>query len=106
MEPREPTDEEVEAWAIHDNDTTTARRVLGGPEEGSDVIPCPTVVSFDAGLCRVAYQLDEIELAHLARGGTLWLTTWGLLPVHLLSVSEAGDNSRDRSGENGRGDES
>lgn len=35
---------------------------------------------------RVPWTLDEIELAHLARGGTLWLSTWGALPPHMLEV--------------------
>lgn len=37
---------------------------------------------------RVAWELDEIELARLAKGGTLWLSTWGGLPVHMLEVVE------------------
>jgi hypothetical protein len=43
----------------------------------------------------VAYQLDEIEVAHLARGGTLWLTTYGGLPIHLIEVQEPGCPARD-----------
>lgn len=35
---------------------------------------------------RVAWTPDEIELTHLARGGTIWLSTWGGLPVHSLQV--------------------
>jgi hypothetical protein len=63
--------------------------VLGGPEEGPDVIPCPTLLADhpEVGqITHVAYRLDEIELAHLAQGGTLWLTTWGGLPIHRLDV--------------------
>jgi hypothetical protein len=31
-------------------------------------------------------ELDEIELAALAHGGTIWLSTWGGLPAHQLEV--------------------
>jgi hypothetical protein len=56
--------------------------------------PCPALVTLvpdphgviGATVVRVPYQLDEIELAALARGGTLWLSTWGGLPPHMLEV--------------------
>jgi hypothetical protein len=35
---------------------------------------------------RVAWKPNEVELAHLARGGTIWLSTWGGLPPHMLEV--------------------
>ena len=35
---------------------------------------------------RVAWKPNEIDLAHLARGGTIWLSTWGGLPPHMLEV--------------------
>jgi hypothetical protein len=35
---------------------------------------------------RVAWKPDEIELAHLAQGGTIWLSCWGGLPPHMLEV--------------------
>lgn len=55
--------------------------------------PCPAVATDDptrpgGRVVRVAWQLDEIDLAHLARGGTLWLSTWGGLPMHSLDVQE------------------
>lgn len=59
---------------------------MGGPEEGPDVIPCPCLVANDAGVVHVAMTLDEIEVAALAQGGTLWLSTWGGLPIHLVEV--------------------
>lgn len=72
--------------------------IIGGPDEGPDVIPCPALVAHltvprDDGttatgrVFHVAYQLDEIEVAALAQGGTLWLTTWGGLPIHHLEVT-------------------
>jgi hypothetical protein len=38
------------------------------------------------GVTHVAYQLDEVDLANLAHGATLWLSTWGGLPIHLVEV--------------------
>lgn len=35
---------------------------------------------------RVAWKPDEIDLAHLATGGTIWLSAWGGLPPHMLEV--------------------
>lgn len=87
---RPATDAEVEHFEAIDQaagcaQPVYARAVLGGPEEGPDVIPCPTLLS-SAGVQRVAYQLDEIEVARLAQGGTLWLSVWTPLPVHRLEV--------------------
>lgn len=86
MDPRPATDAEAEFWTERDGQPVKPY-VLGGPEEGDDVIPCPTLIAVDApSRCHVAYQLNELELAALAQGGTLWLTTWGMLPVHLIEV--------------------
>jgi hypothetical protein len=89
--PRPATDDEVEHFDVRDAEAIAPEQVvffrmmMGGPEEGDDVIPCPTLIS-SAGVWRVAYQLDEIEVAALAQGGTLWLSTWSQLPVHRLEV--------------------
>lgn len=88
-----PTDETTldwwkrqhERWLEHDG-VPSRIVVLGGPEEGPDVIPCPTLLTADGQIAHVAYRLDEIELTHLAQGGTLWLTTYGGLPIHRLDV--------------------
>jgi len=89
MIPVEATDEQVAYWTQRAG-AEPVRRVIGGPAEAPDVIPCPTLVGLDTTqgvvVCRVAYQLDEIELAALAQGGTLWLSTWGGLPIHLVEV--------------------
>lgn len=85
MNPVDGTDEQAIYWSERDG-SDVARVVIGGPAEGPDVIPCPAIVSVAAGMIHVAYRLDEIELAALAQGGTLWLTTWGPLPIHLLEV--------------------
>lgn len=64
--------------------------VFTAPEDPPDCIPCPGIVTQDDGypVVRVAWKPDEIELAHLARGGTIWLSTWGGLPAHQLEVQE------------------
>lgn len=58
-----------------------------------DVEPCPSIVtdceSGGSRVTRVPWVLDEIELMHLAKGGTLWLSIWGALPPHMLEVTEA-----------------
>ncbi len=63
-----------------------------GPGEiEAGVEPCPAIVTDGdqfGPVVRVAWTLSEIELAHLARGGTLWLSTWGGLPMHMLEVQE------------------
>lgn len=89
MIPVAPTDRQAAAWAAADGCQQHVA-VIGGPEEGDGVIPCPTLVSDHAGraMCHVAYQLDELEVAALAHGATLWLTTWGGLPVHHLTVGD------------------
>lgn len=100
MNPVPPTAAEVAMWAERDGNIP-AFAVIGGPEEAPDVIPCPALVGSALDLmpdvavpvAHVAYKLDEIELAHLAQGGTLWLTTWGGLPIHLLEVAPPPDRS-------------
>jgi hypothetical protein len=53
-------------------------------------VPALVTVDPDRGthIIRVPFELDEIEVAHLARGGTLWLSTWGGLPIHMMEVQE------------------
>jgi len=78
--------------------------VISGPAEAPDVIPCPAIItrsnatgdSGDVPIVRVAYELDEVELAHLAKGGTLWLSCWGGLPIHMLEVAPAPDKDHTR----------
>ena len=80
-------------WALH-HGREPHFRSIGGPEEGDGVIPCPALIDIpdDASVpeVHVAYELNEIELAALAQGGTLWLSTLGGLPIHRLQVIEKG----------------
>jgi hypothetical protein len=96
VNPIEATEQQIRRWARRDG-ITAKPLLIGGPEEGPDVIPCPALAGMVAyekpdgtraaiALHHVAYQLDEIELAHLASGGTLWMSTWGGLPIHKLEV--------------------
>lgn len=89
----EPTAEHLAYWRRDDQLVEPFVQVIGGPEEGPDVNPCPTAISAhvdDLGNRSVEYhiplRLDEIELAHMAQGGTLWLTTYGVIPIHRVEV--------------------
>lgn len=77
----------VDYWQERDG-ADSRSVVIGGPDEGPDVIPCPALVCAAANVVHVAYRLDEIEVAKLAQGGTLWLTTYGGLPIHLVEVQD------------------
>lgn len=72
-------------WA----DQFEAAPVTFAPPPGMpDCEACAAIVTDDEGqrVVRVAWKPNEIDLAHLARGGTLWLSTWGGLPPHMLEV--------------------
>lgn len=67
--------------------------VFTAPDDPPGCEPCPALItdSVDGDglqVVRVAWKLDEIELAALARGGTIWLSCWGGLPPHMLEVQE------------------
>lgn len=87
--PRDITEADLCYWADYDPNPT----VIGGPPSEPDCIPCPAVVTYEIReghgrqlIVRVPFTLDEIELAHLAQGGTIWLSTWGGLPIHMMEV--------------------
>lgn len=81
------TQQHLDYWADYD-----PRPVTMNPPDGMDsCVAAPAVVRrSDDGdtVVSVPWQPNEIELAHLARGGTIWLTTWGGLPPHMLEVQE------------------
>jgi hypothetical protein len=66
--------------------------MFSGPGEvEADITPCPSVVTDGdefGVVVRVLWTLDDIELARLAQGGTLWLSCWGGLPIHMMEVQE------------------
>lgn len=91
MKPRAITDADLGYWVDYHPEPT----IIGGPPSEPDCIPCPAVITRGTHpnggeqlIVRVPFELDEIELAHLARGGTLWLSTWGGLPIHMMEVQE------------------
>lgn len=54
-------------------------------------VPCVAVVTYGPGgderpVVRAPWKPDEIEMAHLVAGGTIWLSCWGGLPPHSLEV--------------------
>jgi hypothetical protein len=86
MNPRGPSEEEVNYWAARER-TYAAAASIGTSEELKDLVqPCPAVVMPEKQMVAVCWELSEIDLAKLANGGKLWLVTWGGLPVHLLDI--------------------
>jgi len=82
VHPRGITAADLDYWSGR-NPQPARFTAPGELDEGIE--PCPAVTLSD-GEIAVPWTLDEIELAHLARGGTLWLVTRGYLPVHGLHV--------------------
>lgn len=88
MNPRAITDADLGYWSELDP------RVVTFAADDPDTQPCPAVVTavpdphgvLGRAVVRVPWELSEIELAQLAQGGTLWLSTWGGLPAHMLEV--------------------
>lgn len=83
---------EMLAYWQHAEGVQEARPIVMTAPAGLEdvVIPCPTVQTrTDHGLVvRVPWVLNEIDLAHLAQGGTLWVSVWGGLPPHSVQVQE------------------
>jgi hypothetical protein len=86
MRPRPITEADMAYWS----NLNPRQTLVSGPGEiEADIEPCPAVITDGdefGTVVRVPWQLDEIELAHLAKGGTLWLSTWGGLPIHMIEV--------------------
>lgn len=59
-----------------------------GIEPAFGLVTKPTPDMEGLGPCvRVAWRPDEIDLAHLAKGGVIWLSSWGGLPAHQIEVA-------------------
>lgn len=90
MNPRPINDRDLAYWADY------WPRVITFAADDPTCAPCPAIVTevpdeygiIGRTVVRVPWSLSEIELTHLAKGGTLWLSTWGGLPPHMLEVSE------------------
>jgi hypothetical protein len=87
---REFTDEHVRFWSEYEAHVavfTTPDEQAVGIEPALGIITQPREPADLGAICvRVAWKPDEIDLAHLARGGTIWLSCWGGLPPHYLQV--------------------
>lgn len=85
-----PTAADVAYWASSDNVDEVRQALMLGPDDMPDCEACPALITrTELGtVVRVGLKLDEIELAHLAHGGTIWLSTFGGLPPFMLEVQE------------------
>jgi hypothetical protein len=87
--PRDIAQGDMDYWSSLD----PRPMLISGPNEvEAGITPCPALITGSDGdvfgsVVRVPWVLDEIELAHLAQGGTLWLSTWGGLPIHMIEVA-------------------
>jgi hypothetical protein len=77
-------------WAGYDS--TVATFTAPGEREAG-IEPAVGVVTQPRGpadlgvpCVRVAWRPSEADVAHLAGGGVIWLSTWGGLPPHMLEV--------------------
>lgn len=88
MSPRPITHADLGYWADY-----TPQAVMYAADDPT-CVPCPairTTVQDDYGVIgavvvRVPWTLTDEEIANLAAGGTLWLSTWGGLPPHMIEV--------------------
>ena len=83
MEPRPITDEDLASWSEYDP-TGVVLTAPGEREEGIE--PCPAIHLQATHEVAVPWTFDEIELTHLAKGGTLWLIARGGMPIHGMLV--------------------
>lgn len=94
MRPRPVTDEDV---ARLGGDKHVMRCPPGLPDcEPAEVVLTP---AGDGGaLIHFPWQPDEIDVAALAQGGTVWLTLWGGMPpveLQVIRADPAGSVGRD-----------
>lgn len=85
--PRELVDADFCYWADY------APRAATFAADDPTIEACAAIVTTvndtDVGggqVVRVPIALDEIEIVHLAKGGTLWLSTFGGLPPFQIEV--------------------
>lgn len=65
---------------------TSVARVFHGPQGMENIVSAEVLVEYGPLQTHVPWQPDEIDLAKLAHGGTIWLTVMGGLPPHYLEV--------------------
>ena len=93
------TPEHVGYWADYDSQVrtfTAPEEIAVGIEPAIGIVTQPREpADLNMACVRVAWKPDEIDLANLARGGTIWLSCWGGLPPHFLEVQAPGGVSHD-----------
>lgn len=84
----EITEEQAAFWSAFAPKLT----IFTAPEDPPGCVPCPGLVTEvremgrPFNVVRVPWKLTDVEIAQLAAGGTLWLSTYGGLPAHYLEV--------------------
>lgn len=83
------TAEHLAYWAEQMDAKPIVMKAPPGLDNCSDCSAVATVNPVGEHVVRVAWKPDETDLAHLAAGGTVWLSTWGGLPPHMIEVQPA-----------------
>jgi len=79
----------TDAHRAYWSDLRGEEATFAAPDGMADCEPCRAIITTEpdgSQVVRVPWKPNEIELAQLAQGGTLWLSTWGGLPPHMLEV--------------------
>jgi hypothetical protein len=89
MQPRPITDRDLAYW----RDLQPRAATFTGPGEiEANIQPAPGIITqsdapgLDVEVCRVPFTIDEIDMAHLAHGGTIWVSFFGGCPIHQVEV--------------------
>jgi hypothetical protein len=85
VNPVPPEEKHLDYWSDYD----VRVGEFGAPESMTDCAPCIAIVTTALDgekVVRVPWKPNELDLAALAQGGTLWVSTWGGLPPHQLEV--------------------
>jgi hypothetical protein len=78
-------------WADQMEAAAITMKAPAGMTDCADCSAIITKTPQGEDVVRVAWKPNEIDLAHLARGGVIWLSTYGGLPPHMLEVQEPND---------------
>lgn len=84
------TDRHLAYW---DGEVAAAITTFAPPDDLPGCAPCTAVVTLSNQpgneaemVVRTPWRPSDEDLAALAAGGTVWLSTWGGLPPHMLEV--------------------
>ncbi|MDP1795202.1 MAG: hypothetical protein Q8K63_13785 [Acidimicrobiales bacterium] len=88
------TDNDLGYWQQRCPDAL--RTVMRRPPTMDNCADCATIATHtDDGLAfRMAWRPDEIDVAHLGRGSTLWLSAWFSLPIFTVEAVHQGEASQ------------